>query len=321
MERYRYLYGPVPSRRLGRSLGLDLVPYKTCSYDCVYCHLGRTTDKTIERREYVPVADLLEELRRKLAEGKKADYISLAGSGEPTLHSGMGELIRGIREMSDIPVAVFTNGSLLWKPEVREALAGADLVLPSLDAGDGELFRYVNRPHEEVTFERMVEGLEAFTRGFSGRVWVEVLLLAGVTGIRGEVEKIARHLSRCRVDRIQLNTVVRPPAEGFARPVTQGQLRRLQEFFAGRVGIISPPAANENTPPDAGNPDGPVSSGDAVIALLERRPATPGDIACGLAMHAMEALKRLEALRAAGRVETVSIGGRTFYAVPGHRRL
>lgn len=321
MERYRYVYGPVPSRRLGRSLGLDLVPYKTCSYDCVYCHLGRTTDKTVERREYVPVADLLEELRRKLAEGKKADYVSLAGSGEPTLHSGMGELIRRIKGMSDIPLAVFTNGSLLWKPEVREALAGADLVLPSLDAGDGELFRYVNRPHEEVTFDRMVEGLEAFTRGYGGQVWVEVLLLGGVTGIRGEVEKIARHLARCRVDRIQLNTVARPPAEGFARPVTQGQLRRLQEIFAGKTEIIAPPAADEDRPPDPGDPDSPASSGDAVMALLERRPATSGDIARGLGMHTMEALKRLEALRAAGRVETVSTGGRTFYAVPGHKRL
>ncbi len=149
---FKYLYGPVPSRRLGRSLGIDLVPFKTCTYDCIYCQLGRTTNKTMERRPYVPVKDILSELKIKLAIGGSPDYISIAGSGEPTLHSDIGELIGKIKEITKIPVAVLTNGSLLYLPEVRAALMQADLVIPSLDAGDEELFHYVNRPHADYFF-------------------------------------------------------------------------------------------------------------------------------------------------------------------------
>jgi len=156
---YKCLYGPVPSRRLGRSLGIDLVPFKTCTYDCIYCQLGKTTNKTTERLNYVPVADVLREVREKLSTGVGCDYISMAGSGEPTLHASLGELISKIKEMTDIPVAVITNGSLLYLPEVRESLLKADLVIPSLDAGDAQLFEYVNRPHENIVFERMIEGL------------------------------------------------------------------------------------------------------------------------------------------------------------------
>ena len=182
---YRHVYGPVPSRRLGRSLGIDLVPFKTCTYDCVYCQLGRTTNKTIDRQEYVPIKDVLTELEQKLAAGDIPDYISLAGSGEPTLNLGIGRLIAEIKSLTDIPVAILTNGSLLWMPDVQDALMAADLVLPSLDAGDEHLFQYVNRPHEEISFERMVDGIATFTRRFPGEVWLEILLLWRVTGLPG----------------------------------------------------------------------------------------------------------------------------------------
>ena len=154
---FQYLYGPVPSRRLGRSLGIDLVPYKTCTYDCIYCQLGKTTTKTIEMRDYVPVEGVLSELKEKLSTGVPCDYISLAGSGEPTLHASINELIAKIKEMTDIPVSVITNGSLLYLPEVRESLMRADLVIPSLDAGDAALFEYVNRPHKNIILERKAE--------------------------------------------------------------------------------------------------------------------------------------------------------------------
>jgi len=146
----QYIYGPVPSRRLGRSLGVDLVPFKTCTFDCVYCQLGRTTNRTMERKEWVPLEPVLTQLEAKL--DLKPDYITLAGSGEPTLYSKMSELIIRIKELTDVPVAVLTNGSLLWIPEVRDALLSADLVVPSLDAGSSELFRYVNRPHTNIEF-------------------------------------------------------------------------------------------------------------------------------------------------------------------------
>jgi len=158
----RYVYGPVPSRRLGRSLGVDLVPFKTCSYGCTYCQLGRTKDKTTERREYVPVDGVLDELAEKLRLGPPPDFVGLAGSGEPTLHARIGDLIAGIKNLTSIPVAVLTNGSLLWTPEVRAGLAEADLVMPSLDAGTDRTFQRVNRPHRDISFERMVDGLVAF---------------------------------------------------------------------------------------------------------------------------------------------------------------
>ena len=190
-ESFKYLYGPVPSRRLGRSLGIDLAPFKTCTYDCIYCQLGRTTNKTMERLDYAPVNDIIRELKVKLAAADTFDYISIAGSGEPTLHAYINELIAMIKNMTRIPVAVLTNGSLLYLPEVRAALMRADLVIPSLDAGDETMFQYVNRPHPSIVFDRMVNGLIDFTADYPGQVWLEVLLVSGVTGMDADVKKIA----------------------------------------------------------------------------------------------------------------------------------
>ncbi|MCK4625431.1 MAG: radical SAM protein, partial [Phycisphaerae bacterium] len=170
-----YIFGPVPSRRLGRSLGVDLVPFKTCSYDCIYCQLGRTTNKTIQRKEWVPLDDVVAELKTNLS--SQPDYITLSGSGEPTLYSRTGELIDRIKAVTDVPVAVLTNGSLLWNQEVCAQLMNADLIVPSLDAGDEMMFRAVNRPHEDISFEKMLKGLIEFRREYQGQYWLEVMFL------------------------------------------------------------------------------------------------------------------------------------------------
>ena len=227
----RYVYGPVASRRLGRSLGIDLVPFKTCSFDCVYCQLGRTTRKTLERREYVPAERIFADLEKKLSRVSEFDHVGIAGSGEPTLHSGLGEIIRGIKQRTDKPVAVLTNGSLLGDRRVQDDLRDADVVMPSLDAGDARLFGYVNRPHPELDFERVVDGLIEFRARFLKPVWLEVFLLSGVTGLREEVEKIAALCRRIRPDRIQLNTVARPPAEDYAFPVSAELLTTFAALF------------------------------------------------------------------------------------------
>jgi wyosine [tRNA(Phe)-imidazoG37] synthetase (radical SAM superfamily) len=159
------IFGPVPSRRLGRSLGVDLVPLKTCTYDCIYCQLGRTTCKTMERKEWVPLDGVLESLKEKLS--SKPDYITLSGSGEPTLYSRIDKLIDQIKAMTDVPVAVLTNGSLLSHEDVRKQLMAADLVIPSLDAGDEAMFRLINRPHEEISFPQMLDGLIDFAAIFA----------------------------------------------------------------------------------------------------------------------------------------------------------
>jgi wyosine [tRNA(Phe)-imidazoG37] synthetase (radical SAM superfamily) len=311
---YGYVFGPVPSRRLGRSLGVDLVPFKTCTYDCIYCQLGRTTAKTRERREYVPVADVLSELRGALSHGPPPDYVTLSGSGEPTLHSRLGEVIDAIKNLTEIPLAVLTNGSLLWDRDVRRSLKSADLVIPSLDAGDGRVFHLVNRPHPDLSFSRMVEGLRLFRDDFRNLIWLEVFLLAGVTGVRGHATKVARLAREIRPDRIHLNTVSRPPAEDRARPVPEEILARLAGLFEPRAEVISES--------DAAKPveDGGVARED-ILALLSRRPCTMEDVAGGLGMHAAEAAKLLAVLAAAGKVKIACRDGRHFYTVSCHENI
>ena len=223
----------MPSRRLGRSLGIDFVPFKTCSYDCIYCQLGRTTAKTIERKEYAPVDAVLKEVEEKLKTISPPDYITLSGSGEPTLHSGIADIIFGIKKISSIPVAVLTNGSLLWIGEVRDAVSGADLVIPSLDAGSEEAFLRVNRPHSGIIFKKMVEGICTFREGFRGPVWLEVFITGGITDSDDEITRIKTLADRIGPERIQLNTTVRTPAEAYAKMVNREKWKRFRLFSAG----------------------------------------------------------------------------------------
>lgn len=310
-DRFRHVYGPVPSRRLGRSLGVDLVPFKVCTFDCVYCQLGRTTCKTLERMEYVPTVEVITELKAALESGPEPDYIGLAGSGEPTLNKDIGEVIRAVKALTQIPVAVLTNGSLLWMPEVRKALMKADLVIPSLDAGDVESFQFINRPQESLAFERMVEGIAAFTRDFPGEVWLEVFLLAGVNDSHSRIEKIAALTRRIGPARVQLNTVTRPPAEGFAHAVPPERMQDLLAAFPGVVETICE-SGRRMPPPESAHR---IEDAD-ILSLLGRRPCTPEDIALGLGIHRLEALKHLDGLMATGKVDIVLTGGRGYYTLP-----
>jgi len=289
---------------------VDFVPFKTCTYDCIYCQLGRTTVKTLERKEYVSVEEVLSELECKLAEDVTPDYVTLSGSGEPTLHSRLEELIAGIKRRTRIPLAVLTNGSLLWNHAVRHGLAEADVVIPSLDAGDEAVFQYVNRPHPDLSFDRMVEGLRMFRREFKKQMWLEVLLLGGVTGIQAEVEKIARLVEEISPNKVQLNTVTRPPAEDFALPVPLDQMNRLAKVFRGRAEVV----ADFNKP-------GPLSEGgiddENILGLLRRRPCTVQDIAHGIGLHTSEVVKRLEILTRSGNVLAKHRDKGVFYAVAG----
>jgi wyosine [tRNA(Phe)-imidazoG37] synthetase (radical SAM superfamily) len=298
----KYVFGPVPSRRLGSSLGVDLVPFKTCTYDCIYCQLGRTTHKTMERKEWVPLEDVFCELEAGLE--IHADYITLSGCGEPTLHSGAGEVIDRIKSMTDIPVAVLTNGSLLWQEEVRRQLLNADVVIPSLDAGDASMFRVVNRPHAGIAFDQLLFGLAAFRDEFRGQYWLEVFLLAGHTGTQSEVRKLARHIERLKPDRIQLNTVSRPPSESFAFGVSPDRMGKLAAKFN--------PPAEVITSRRTRSAGGFHAGGEAIIEMLRRRPCTLEQIADGLGLHRSEVIKHLQEL-IAERVLTQSRVGRKLY--------
>jgi len=305
-----YIFGPVPSRRLGRSLGVDLVPFKTCSFDCIYCQLGRTSCKTATRKDWVPLDAVLEELKSKLS--TQPDYITLSGSGEPTLHAQIGELIQRIHAMTEIPVAVLTNGSLLWQKEVRAALAFADVVMPSLDAPDAELFKFVNRPHPDITFEQLLDGLEIFRREFSGQYWLEVMLLDGYTARLLPVRQIATLVRRIRPDKVQLNTAVRPPAEGYALAAPPERLMELARLFDLPTEIMAEHQGNK-----ASSRSRPLPQ--TVLALLRRRPCTIEGVARGLAVKPAHAAEILAALEAQGHVRRCSRGSEIFYQ-PRHKR-
>jgi wyosine [tRNA(Phe)-imidazoG37] synthetase (radical SAM superfamily) len=264
----------------------------------------------------VPVADILGELEQKLACTDALDYISLAGSGEPTLNSSIGDLILRIKGMTSVPVAVLTNGSLLWDTDVQNALMAADLVIPSLDAGDPHLYRYVNRPHPKISFQRMVDGLAAFADLYKGEIWLEVFLLGGITGIRQEVEKIAAITRRIRLTRIQLNTVARPPAESCAGPLSKNQLLALKEIFPGEVDVIGGAGAGA-----VGHRMSSAESvRDDIVSMLSRRPCTASDVARSLGIHFSEALKHMEALVASGKAAVMRTGESAFYAARRSKR-
>jgi wyosine [tRNA(Phe)-imidazoG37] synthetase (radical SAM superfamily) len=296
------VYGPVPSRRLGRSLGVDLVPLKTCTYDCVYCQLGRTTRKTVRRGHWADPDAVVTQVRDRLS--SKPDVIALAGSGEPTLHAGIGAVVAGIKAITDVPVAVITNGSLLGDPTVRQGLAAADVVLPSLDAPSEELFQRVNRPHRSLHLADLIDGLVSFRTAYRGDIWLEVMVLAGMTDQEPQVRRLAELAERIAPDRVHLNTVVRPPAESFAAPVGRAALDELAAFFTPRAETIA------DLPATAG---GAMAAEEDVLELLSRRPSTIAHIASGLGLHHGEALKAVTALVDRGAVELHSHEGRSFY--------
>ena len=280
------------------------MPFKTCTYDCIYCQLGRTTNKTIQRKQWVSIDIVIDQLKAKL--NSKPDYITLSGSGEPTLFSQLEELISRIKDITDIPVAVLTNGSLLWLPEVRRALKSADLVVPSLDAGSNQMFQYVNRPHSDITFSRMLEGLLKFRDEYTGQYWLEVFLLAGVTTPETEINKLKTCISSIHPDKVQVNTVTRPPAEYFAERVPEKQLNVLTAQLYENAEVIADYKSVHKQQDFS-------SRREDVLTLLKRRPCSIEDIAAGLGLHRNEAVKYVEELSSVGRIEAKPQNQQLYY--------
>ena len=219
------IYGPVPSWRLGRSLGIDLVSTegKTCSYDCVYCQLGRTVHPSVERKEFVTAYRLAEEL-----EGVKevsADYITLSGVGEPTLAVNLGEAIALARSVLGLPVAVLTNSSLMTGVDVRHDLSLADVVVAKMDAPDEELFRQINRPFIEHSFEEVIRAINLFREHYRGKLALQMMFLDANKSCAEEMAAMAEELSP---DEVQLNTPLRPSA---VRPLPPEDIERIRGAF------------------------------------------------------------------------------------------
>ncbi len=302
----KHVYGPVPSRRLGRSLGIDLVPYKTCSFDCIYCQLKRTTLLTTERREWYPLDDVVEDVKSSLSQ--EFDYITLSGSGDPTLYSRLGELIDRIHSLTDRPVAVLTNGSLLWREDVRQELKEADLLIPSLDAGDEETFQLVNRPTDELNLGLIVEGLIQTREQFRGELWLEIMLVNEWNTSDEQVQRIADQIRWIRPNHVQLNTVIRPATETYAVAVPPGRLGKIATHFSN-ADVIAGFSSEELQ-------DAKLMSGtgeESVMEMLIRRPCTLQDLSDGLQCHPNEAVKALDRLQEMGKIRTRDVDDKMYY--------
>jgi wyosine [tRNA(Phe)-imidazoG37] synthetase (radical SAM superfamily) len=304
-----HIYGPVPSRRLGYSLGIDILPFKTCSLDCIYCQLGTTERKTVKRKKYFDVDAILGQIKNLIASGQHIDYITFSGSGEPTLNVFIGILIREIKKNTSIPVAVLTNSTLLSRKNVRDALSRADLVVPSLDAATQEIFNQINRPHLSLKIRQVIEGLKIFRQEFSGKIWLEILLVKGVNDSPAHIKKLKKAIAEINPDRIQLNTVVRPPAENFALPLNPQELEKIREFFGKKAEIVAEFDQIQH---------GPISHDlkDAILAMAARRPVTLADMSKSLGKHKNELIKYCDILLKEGKIKLVIHEGKKFYELP-----
>jgi len=332
-EQTKFLYGPVASRRLGLSLGVDIIPFKVCTLDCVYCQLGATTEKTTERREYVPAEVILAEISDMVKKGLKADFITIGGSGEPTLNSQLGQIIDGIRKITDIPVAILTNGTLLYRQDVRADCAKADVVLPSLDAGDGQAFEEVNCPHKDIVIETLISGLCDFRNEFSGQIWLEVFLIEGLNTNAGQIEKIKEAIERIQPDKVQLNTAVRPTTRAGIKKVDAKKLEEIAQELGEKCEVVADFSPARYSEPMSGHPQdvvyptvaggmspvGNMSQGgdpekmETLLSMLKRRPCSLEDIHSALGIGRIEALKYITHYQQNSIVDSFEKDGIIFF--------
>ena len=309
----KYVFGPIPSRRLGHSLGIDTIPLKTCNWNCVYCQLGRSVPLTLERGDYAPRDELLAEVKQALAASRpgEIDWVTFVGSGEPSLHSGIGWLIRQVKALTSLPVAVITNGSLLYLPEVRAELSTADAVLPTLDAGNAWLYRQINRPAPRFTFERLVEGLYLFRQIYSGKLWIELMLIQGMNDTEEVLQELALIFKHIQPDQVHITLPVRPPAEMWVRPSDESGLQRAEEIL-GKVVRISTPAASEARAVRVGD------LAETVLSVVTRHPMREEELLILLSRwSADEVHAALDDLASRREVQAVERDGLRFWSAAG----
>ncbi len=310
------IYGPVPSRRFGLSLGVDIIPHKTCPFDCIYCQLGPTDNLTVDTETFYELDEIMADVEEALEDDPRPDVITLAGSGDPTLYDKLGELNARIKEVSDVPTLLITNGALLWREEIAKAALLVDILAPSLDAGDEETFARINNPHPEITFERLLDGLRAVTHAHPGEVRLEVMLVKDFNDSDESISAIADLLKTLRFDRIDVNTPVRPPVpERGAMPSDDDVLQKALAAFGPRAYAIGRFAKRMDVRSSRGRP---FDDRDKDIRqMLLRRPCTQEDIANSLGIKRQELIKILERLTEAGLVTRRITDGGVYYRVVG----
>lgn len=296
--RMKHIFGPVNSRRLGLSLGIDLLPPKICNFNCIYCEIGPTTEFTCDRKEYVPTREIIAEIDRFLADPealRRLDVCTITASGEPTLHTGIGAIIRHLKDRTTKPVAVLTNGSLFHDPTVRRDLLAADIVIPSLDAALEASYRKINRPASCAPLALVIEGLIRFRKEFAGQYWLEILLAKGINDRPEDLTALRETVARIQPTKVQLNTVARPPLESFALPLSQPELTAAASHFTVPVEILVDFTTREREkfqPADA----------SAILAMLRRRPCTAADVAEALNLETAPATAALEQMVTHGQL-------------------
>ena len=319
-DKRKYLYGPVPSRRLGLSLGIDIVPFKVCTLNCVYCQLGKTARTTIERKEYIPIESVLAELKQAIAEGLKANYITIAGSGEPTLNSRLGELVDGIKRLTNIPVAILTNGTLLYREDVRADCSKADVVMPSLDAGDEKTFLRINRPNSFISIVKLISGLCSFRKEFAGKIWLEVFIVKETNAGDEQIDGIKEAIKRINPDKVHLNTAVRPTADPNIARLSPEELQEIAARLGPNCEVIADfsPACKstqyELKSEDTLELHSAINRKEkSLLSMLKRRPCSLNDICSSLGISHNEATKYIGDLLQQGVIQSEEREGTAFF--------
>jgi len=296
---YKHLFGPVPSRRLGISLGVDLVPFKVCSFNCIYCEVGATTDLTLERKDYVPIDDVIRELDDYLANDPELDYITFSGAGEPTLNSGIGKLIRHIKVMyPQYKLALITNSSLFYNEDLRNEVAAVDLIMPSLDAVSDEVFRKLNRPNAQLKLFEIIDGLIEFRKESRAEMWLEIFFSPGLNDSSKELERLKKACTEISPERIQFNTLDRPGVEAGLKSMTREDMEKIVEFFQPLPAEIIAKFQSRTL----------VKSFDSnieerILETISRRPCTDEDLCSMLGLHINELNKYISTMLEKGEIK------------------
>jgi wyosine [tRNA(Phe)-imidazoG37] synthetase (radical SAM superfamily) len=306
---YHYLFGPVPSRRLGISLGVDLVPMKTCTLNCIYCECGKTSHLTLERKEYVSFEAVKKELTHYLAHHARPDYITFSGSGEPTLNSKIGDVIRFLKDwVPDVPVAVLTNSTLFSQKQVRSDIKNAVVVIPSLDAATEKIFNKINRPSLHLHVDKIIDGLIRFRKEFSGKIWLEVFIIPGMNDTTAELNALKPVISKIKPDQVHLNTLDRPGSVSTIRAATLEELERvLNVFQMENAAIVADPP--EHKALFAYRKD----TAAAILGTIARRPCTSKDLSEILGLQVKEVEPYLKSLEADEKIKVVKQKRGLFY--------
>jgi len=308
---YTYIFGPVPSRRLGMSLGVDLVPKKVCSLDCVYCEVGKTTKLTLERKEYIKTDKIKNEIINYFKNNPDPDYITFSGSGEPTLNACIDEIIQFLKQIKPlIPIALLTNGTLLFDKNVRNAIKNTDIVLPSLDAATENVFQKINRPHQELSIRKYIQGLIDFRNEYKGKIWLEIFILPGYNDHKDELLELKKAILKIKPDLIQLNTLDRPGTVQDLRSATREELQRVTDYWKlDNIRIIAAAPDRKNIQSYRTDTE------TAIIETISRRPCTLDDLTKILGLHISEINKYLDVLDSEGKIETVEQNRGIFYQI------